>query len=298
MVRASTILWNLWLVLGTLAPCHADALYDAIQDNELAFVESYLRDGGDPNAVIVQTVEGGHPDAWRGTPLELAIRAKADDIAVRLLQAGADPAFAQEPLGFDTLLEAATLQGMARTVKYLIEANPLAMLEGDPRSSPLVIATSDQRADIVLDMLAASKRHGVPLGERLDVPLGHAAARGNDELASRLLDAGAAPREAGTLHGAVRNLRPDLVQAMLAAGADPTVRVFAWRVLDKAIERMEAEPGTEATEVLRSVLAVTPDPCQPLHERIPRPLSAGTLGALRELAPQCDWAALAASDSG
>lgn len=297
MVRASTILWNLWLVLATLTPCHADALYDAIRNNELAFVESYLRDGGDPNAGIVQTVEGGHPDAWRGTPLELAIRAKADDVAIRLLEAGANPSLAAEPLGFGTVLNAATRQGMTRTVKYLIEADPSALLQGDPRSSPLVVATSDQDSEIVIDILAVAKRYGVLLGERLDVALGHAAARGYDDLASRLLDAGAAPREAGTLHGAVRNLRPDLVQAMLAGGADPTMRVFGWRVLDKAIERMEAEPGAEATEVLGSVLAVTADPCQPLHERIPRPLSAGTLEALRELAPQCDWVALAASAS-
>jgi hypothetical protein len=288
----------IWLMLVQSPPSHADALFDAVTQANLQAIEIYLKAGGDPNATVQQTPEPDRQGAlWEGTPLELAIIARADDIALTLLKNGADIGLAKNALGAATLLAAAAEQGMPKTARFLIERDPKQILEGEISASPIVLATTAGRAEIVDEIIAASERHNLVLGDRLDFALGKAAFKGNNQLAWRLLAAGAVPSIPGTLNLAVSNLNPAIVADMLAAGADPSLRSMGWRPLDDAVDRMERSPGADATAVLGTIVSVTPESCQPIQQHQSSPLSKRTLSALHDLAPQCDWASLVSNQS-
>lgn len=106
----------LWVVSGELWPGNS-RLYDAIEAGDVQAAERLLADGADPNSRW-RGLAGDRTERYLYPPLIYALRRNQPEIALRLIEAGADP-LARDPRGGDAL-SLASDAGMPEVQQALI----------------------------------------------------------------------------------------------------------------------------------------------------------------------------------
>lgn len=202
-------------------------LLDAIFSNDLALLEQLLDQGADPNALIDHHATGLSPlieAAHCGTP----------EIITALLDRGAN---IHQTIGVveDSPLSAACTKARIDVVKLLLArgADPNLRQKGSSALTAAMIDKQPSRTRIVKLLLAAGadpdfvflSNAGVPM----DDVLMRAASSASCAALELLLAAGVAVNRQfafGTaLTSAASENRADVVELLLANGADPTIRV-------------------------------------------------------------------------
>jgi ankyrin repeat protein len=185
-------------------------LYEAITHGNAEAINSYLSDGGDPNARI--PVPFG--EEWR--LLRIAIVDRQEDISLALLRAGADLA-ASEML-FGGFIDAAN-NGLNDVLEHLmsdsttgLRATSTSGISGAAgRGYYGTVQLLLRHIDTSEDDWRRDLRRGVI----------SAMAFGYDDIAMLLLEAGA--DLTGVLHEAVRFSSPGMIRYLLDRGADPYI---------------------------------------------------------------------------
>ncbi len=205
-----------------------DSLSDAVVAGDLDAAQIILDGGADPDS----------PRVHGFTPLQRAILRDDPAMIALLLESGANPeAVALEGL---TAIHVAGEAGAAEALGLLVGAgadldarsvNGMNAIDhaaagGDPATIEVLVAAG---ADLDTQSGVVTQGHGYPIDTE-STPLGIAARAGHTEAVVALLDLGAkvdAPSGAGhtpLLLAVFGGSPPELVQALLDAGADPTVR--------------------------------------------------------------------------
>ncbi len=178
------------------------ALYDDIRRGRLSSVEQYLASGGSPNAAIPGA---SSPNV---TLLRVAILGYREDIALKLLSAGADI----EASGVD--LKNAAETGLTRVVEFLARRYPSASAQELGLGAAVTFGYYD-----VVQILVKRKGEWTTGADHLVInALGK-----YDDIARLLLDNGAQPQP-GDLREAILSSSPGMVRHLLSLGADPLVR--------------------------------------------------------------------------
>ena len=190
----------IWSTVAT-AQAPPASLFDAIRKGQIDVVRDFLSKGGDANAPI--------PNApiLNATPLRVAVVGAREDIALMLLDAGADFERSGVELG------SPAAHGLTRVVERLAEENPSLSLD----ELGLANATTFGYFDVakkLLDQPGANRPDWRPGSQRLVVD----ALGAHDDVARLLLDRGA-PATAAILHSAARSSSPGMVRHVLALGA-------------------------------------------------------------------------------
>jgi ankyrin repeat protein len=189
----------------TEADKRARLLSEAVKAGDLSALQALL-DGPEGSAVNVKDAEGR-------TPLHLACLAGRGDMAEALVARGADPKIQETASGF-TAAHCAAVSGDPRTVRAIL---------GDPA----IKSSWDSEGRTPHD-IAAERGHVVAaalLNPNSSRGLFEAVHAGDLPSVTFLLAAGANPNsdDAGfPLHTAAAMGRPDLVEALLGKGADPS----------------------------------------------------------------------------
>jgi len=179
-----------------------------------------LAAGLDPNTHLLIPQSGRHLSL-----LELSLLAANDKAGEALLLAGAEPDDESQLLG--TPLELAAQQGMLRTLKFLVNQDPMR-LSTSP-SPPLLLAVGNQHMEVVRFLLQRSDdyvRDG-PWQTLLDDSLQVAVSTYSESslgIVVELVSAGANPTIQPTLVEAAAKCSPRLVELLIAAGAGPTMQ--------------------------------------------------------------------------
>ncbi len=253
----------------------ATALAWAAHRDDLETADLLIRAGADTNAA----------NNYGVTPLSLACTNRSAAMVKKLLEAGADPNAAQ-PTGESVLMRCAHT-GSLDAVKLLIEHGAdVNATETWQEQTALMWAVSEKHAEVVqaliehgADVHAQTQGSSTPLlfaAQQGDMdsarllleaganvndappdgmnPLLVASTSGHGALAAFLLDQDADPNAANdsgytALHYAVprRNML-DLVQSLLAHGADPNARLARYRTRAGGITMMDATPILLAAE--------------------------------------------------
>jgi ankyrin repeat protein len=183
------------------------ALYEAVLTQNPESVRLLLNAGADPDIA---------DEILRETPLHLAAERQDGSIVRMLLAAGATP------IGWDgdgsDPLHLAAFRGLPDNVAALLEggADPRAL--DDYGLTPLMSAIEGKRHEVWDNDGAAALL--VPFSTDVEAPFIAAAAAGLPQTAMLLLARGANPNTPGVLAFAAALEQPDLVDAMIAAGAD------------------------------------------------------------------------------
>jgi hypothetical protein len=158
-----------------LGPLGGD-LFAAAHDGRLRDVDDLLRRG----AVVDLTFPSSRGGIFRGeTPLAVAARRGHTDVAVRLLEAGADPDAGDGTRALDWAAE----RGDATLCRALIAARA-DVSRGSNDSSPLQHALSGRSPDVVRQLLDAGAR--LPPASRCEMLANMLRAQGAADLASRV----------------------------------------------------------------------------------------------------------------
>ena len=190
----------------------ATPLADACERDDLAAARALLEAG--------HPVDERQPDGM--TALHWAVRHERDDLAARLLAAGADPQATTEYS--ITPLAIACENGDGALVRRLLEAGADPLDRIPTRQTMLMVAARTGSPEVVRQLLAA----GVPVDARESrdqTALMWAAAEGNVAAVRLLLEAGADVSLKSTngftaLLFAARHGRRDVAAALLEGGAD------------------------------------------------------------------------------
>ena len=199
----------------------------------VAMVDLLLGAGADPNLARTSGV----------TPLMIAARVGQIEVVRRLLRAGADPTAAEKTRG-QTALMWAIAENQTPVASVLLETGGGATVRSRNGFTPLLFAAQQGNLDVARLLLSAGAdvREAAPDGIGGDtnaralfkedteasallvaIDSGHAA------MAHFLLARGADPNHDGAgrtpLHAAVQRQMPEVVRALLEAGADPDVRL-------------------------------------------------------------------------
>ena len=230
-------------VAGLLVGAGADV--DAADDHGLtplalaclnasvAMVDLLLEAGADPNLARTSGV----------TPLMTAARVGQVEVVRRLLRAGADPTAAEKTRG-QTALMWAIAENQPQVASVLLETGGGAAVRSTNGFTPLLFAAQQGNVDLARLLIAAgaSIRDAAPDGIGGDTnaralfredteasALLVAIDSGHAEMARFLLARGADPNQDGAgrtpLHAAVQREMPDVVRALVDAGADPDARL-------------------------------------------------------------------------
>jgi ankyrin repeat protein len=213
----------------TAAQAQQVDLYDAIARSNLPAVLEYLDRGGNPNAVPAQSPGIAVP-GQRSTPswplLQIAIYDREEDIALALVDNGADFALLRQSLGL------VASQGMPRLFAAIIEKDSGRLLNASPIEQAGILQgpISGGYFQSLEAVLTAARQHDYSWDRRA---FGEAAARAVDEHhydLARMLYAEGAPVESYAIRLAARNGSPGIAQLLLALGADPNARLEEHRV--------------------------------------------------------------------
>ena len=220
-----------------------------------AMVDLLLAAGADPNAARTSGV----------TPLMTAARVGDAGVVRRLLRAGADPAAAESTRG-QTALMWAIAENHPRVAAVLLETGGGAAARTANGFTPLLFAAQQGAVEVARMLLAAGAdvNEAAPDGIGGDtnaralfradteasallvaIDSGHAA------MARFLLARGADPGHDGAgrtpLHAATQRAMPDVVRALLAAGANPNARLD--RPLPLVSRRIQQDNGLTPTTI-------------------------------------------------
>ncbi len=249
----------------------APPLHLAVWQDDVALVDALLVAGADPNA---------HSERRKTTALHLA---RSSSVMQRLLEGGADPRVPDSksiPL-FGVLAAPGRFRGEAERlacVELLVEHG--SPVDSPGRTCSLTLAASNRELSIVDYLLRAGAdpncrdaSGGTPIG---------AALWEDTAILRRLLEAGADARVPAVLHAAVQTGYLEVVERLLAAGADPNAaNELGQRAVDIAND-----------PAIREHLArVTTAPSQGGRRK---PRSRSTKAALHTAAEEGDLAALEA----
>ncbi len=199
----------------------------------VAMVDLLLEAGADPNVARTSGV----------TPLMTAARVGDVGVVRRLLRAGADPTAAESTRG-QTALMWAVAEDHPQVAEVLLETGGGATTRSTNGFTPLQFAAQQGNVDVARLLLAAGAdvNEAAPDGIGGDtnarvlfkadteasallvaIDSGHAA------MARFFIARGADPNHSGAgrtpLHAATQREMPDVVRALLAAGADPDARL-------------------------------------------------------------------------
>ena len=199
----------------------------------VAMVDLLLEAGADPNVARTSGV----------TPLMTAARVGDVEVVRRLLRAGADPTAAESTRG-QTALMWAVAEDHPQVAEVLLETGGGATTRSTNGFTPLQFAAQQGNVDVARLLLAAGAdvNEAAPDGIGGDtnarvlfkadteasallvaIDSGHAA------MARFFIARGADPNHSGAgrtpLHAATQREMPDVVRALLAAGADPDARL-------------------------------------------------------------------------
>ena len=196
-------------------------------------VELLLAAGADPSLARSTGV----------TPLMTAARVGNIEVVRRLLEAGADPAAAETRRG-QTALMWAIAENHTASAEVLLETGGGATTRSTNGFTPLLFAAQQGNVEIARLLLAAGAdvHESAPDGIGGDTNASAlfkkdtdasavlvAIDSGHADMARFLIELGADPNHMGAgrapLHAAVQREMPEVVQALLAAGADPDARL-------------------------------------------------------------------------
>ena len=199
------------------------------------------------------------------TPLMTAARVGDAGVVRRLLQAGADPT-AAEALRGQTALMWAVAENHTRAAAVLLEVGGGAAIRSANGFTPLLFAAQQGNVEVARLLLAAGAgvEEAAPEGIGGDTnarvlfregseasALLVAIDSGQAGVARFLLERGADPNHDGAgrtpLHSAVQHEMPDVVVALLAAGADPDARLE--KPLPLVSRRIRQDNGLTPTTV-------------------------------------------------
>jgi ankyrin repeat protein len=209
------------------------ALALACLNASVRMVELLLEAGADPNLARTSGV----------TPLMIAARVGQADVVRLLLRAGADSTAAEKTRG-QTALMWAIAENQPQVASVLLETGGGATVRTTNGFTPLLFAAQQGNVDMARLLLAA----GAEVSEAAPDGIGGdtnaralfkaeteasallvAIDSGHAGMAHFLLARGADPNHEGAgrtpLHAAVQRQMPDVVRALLEAGADPDVRL-------------------------------------------------------------------------
>lgn len=219
----------------------SERLYDAAADGEIEIVRNFLNAGGSPNAIVTPSKARPRPrratEQYSGPIIEVAILSGNENIAILLVEAGADVSSLSKLTG-RTILSVAAELGMRKLVALLIERDPSLLTQGPPGNSPLLGATSDGRYSVVSLMLTSGRQVGVDWGAALGIALRYALIDGHEDIARLLIKAGANPKDALAFHNAVAGSNVGIVHDLIEAGASPTALFEGKSPLDGIVYRV------------------------------------------------------------
>jgi ankyrin repeat protein len=202
-------------------------LLDAIFSNDLALLKQLLDRGADPNALVDKPAKGL-------SPLIEAARCGTPEIITTLLDRGAD---IHQTTGVveDSPLSAACARGRIDVVKLFLDrgADPNLRLTGASALTAAMIDKQPSRTAIVKMLLAAGadpafvfhSNAGVPVGDVLMRAAGSASCAALKLLLSAGVEVNRQFAFGTALTSAVSENRVDVVELLLANGADPMIRV-------------------------------------------------------------------------
>jgi ankyrin repeat protein len=202
-------------------------LLDAIFSNDLALLEQLLDRGADPNALVDKPAPGL-------SPLIEAARCGTPEIITVLLDRGAN---IHQTTGVveDSPLSAACVRARVDVVKLFLErgADPNLRQKGWSALTAAMIDKQASRTTIVKMLLAAGadptfvfhSNAGVPVEDVLMRAAGSASCAALELLLSAGVEVNRQFAFGTALTSAASENRADVVELLLANGADPTIRV-------------------------------------------------------------------------
>lgn len=188
-------------------------LWSAIARSELGSIHEYLNAGGDPNVNAARPLSTPGEAPW---PLiKIALTDRQEDIALALLQAGADFDAAAMPLG------TVAGNGMPRVLKYLIDQDP-GRLRNTPQQGALLQPPIEfgyhQSVEVIL---SEARRLGFSWDPAATSEAAVLAIDDRHYNIARALYAAGTPLKDSAIRVAARNGSPGMVRYLLSLGADP-----------------------------------------------------------------------------
>jgi ankyrin repeat protein len=260
----------LYVMSWSNQPLRTENLFEAIRHGDLDTVERFIQAGGSPNTKVAM-------DAESVSLLRLAVIDREEEIALALLDAGAEPS-----LSGASLITAAA-NGMDRVIQRLLPVLiPAQLRDGDLFDTGLVRTADNGYYDVVETYLRFSKTADYPWDAELGRAAVAATIAGYDDVARLLLEAGASSDD--LLHVASRFGSPGLVRDLIESGADPTgvlmppvPSIVERTPLDFALKRFRDESGYYAQ--VRPAFQRSSDAEHVLFELLRAGADPGTSGA-------------------
>ncbi|MGH8496388.1 MAG: ankyrin repeat domain-containing protein [Gammaproteobacteria bacterium] len=282
-----------------MASGESERLYDAAADGEIEVVRDFLNAGGSPDVIVTASKSRPRPrratEQYTGPIVEVAILSGNEDIAMLLVEAGADLSSLPKLDGRTALFVAVQL-GMRNLAALLIERDPSLLVQGSPDKSPLLGATSYGRYSLVSMMLSRGQNAGLDWGPALNIALRLALIDGHEDIARLLLKAGANPKDVLAFHNAVAGSNVGIVHDLLEAGASPTAPFEGKNPLYGIVYRVtvSSDPLSDQPRlILREFIDAGVDVCT-YFKSLEDP--AESVVELFQLAANCELSAVATED--
>ena len=240
--------WALGCALLLAPPCDVvvaqDSLYAAIRYGQLEVVQDYLENRADPNGTASD--DDGNPLRL----LQVALYGRQEDIALALLEAGAD--FSASGVSLNLVVA----EGMPRVLDFLLSDAPERFREATPAEQRELLTPAVTRGyfQVLETLLSHSRRVGLTWdGSVLSSAVVTATTFRQYDLARRLLTFGALPSDTAMV-AATQNGSPGLVRRLLLLGGNPTAtrpenrakpRPGAGTPIDYAWQRYNDNTGDE-----------------------------------------------------
>jgi hypothetical protein len=193
-------------------PVQQPDIYQSIRRGNLSEIEAYLANGGDPDLRLIV------PNGEEWPLLKIALVDREEDVALRLLEAGADlPSSEMLRGGFGD----AANDGLIKVLEYLLARDTTALPPGSSYGISGAISGAAFRGyydavELLLDHIDTEESDW---RTTLRVGAFAAMAIGYDDVALLLTEGGADLDQ--VLHVAVRYSSPGMIRYLLGRGADP-----------------------------------------------------------------------------
>jgi hypothetical protein len=188
-------------------------VYEALRLGRPDVLRRFLTDGGDPNAPLSRTPMG------TVRPLRVALHARRDELALALLESGAD--FASSGVRLDQVAQL----GLPRVLDFLLRHGGVGEIDANDAAGLASAACGYGGHYDVVDVLTRYVDLREPrMAERMSSAVGSCLMMGHPDVARLLLQRGAAI-DTETLWVAARGeTSPGMIRDLVALGADPHER--------------------------------------------------------------------------